>query len=184
MANIRVIDDALTISLDDISECHLSMWEQLKDAISEIDFNSAVKNRSISFKESLRKSTGTLINFTWIARTRDGQAPFQIDARFVCDSNCGSLHVINLVICLNNREAIGSNFLKLETAAIREIRTDVHELDDSNILGLLVSLSRDLLDEGGWDPSYADSSEYANAAKTYYKPLLRSNIIGLRIHQT
>lgn len=184
MANIRVIDDALTSTLDEISPCHLVMWETLKEAIGGIDFNSAVKNRSVSFKESLRKSTENLKNFTWIARTRDGQAPFQIDARFVCDEKCESIHVVNLVICLNNREAIGSNYLKLETAAIREIRSDLHDLDDSNILGLLVSLSRELLDEGGWDPSYADSSEYANAVKSYYKPLLRSNIIGLRIHQT
>jgi hypothetical protein len=160
------------------------MWETLKESLGQIDFSTAVKNRSISFKEALKKSTENLNNFTWISRNRDGQAPFQIDARYVCGRKCGTVHIINLVVCLNNREAIGSNFLKLETAAIREIRTSKEVLDDANVAGFLATLSRELLDEGGWDPSYADSSEYANAIKTYYKPLLKSNILGLRIHQT
>jgi hypothetical protein len=183
MSKIRVIDDLLTVNLLDVASCHQKMWELLKDSLEEMDFNAAVKNRSISFKEELKISTKSINNFNWIARTRDGQAPFQIDAQFHCDKKCGTTHVANLVICLNNREAIGSNFLKLEIAALREIRLNKVEIDDSNVVGFLVTLSRELLDEGGWDPSYADSSEYANAAKTIYKPILRSNILGLRIHQ-
>ena len=183
MSKIRVIDDFLTVSLSELTQCHQEMWDLLKESIGEFDFSAAVKNRSISFKESLRKSTENIQGFSWIARTRDGLAPFQIDAKFVCNEKCGSIHIINFVVCLNNREAIGSNFLKLEAAAIRDIRLSKEEIDDLNVVGFLVSLSRELLDIGGWDPSYADSSEYANAVKSYYKPILRSRILGLRIHQ-
>ena len=183
MPNLRIIDDSITADLSDISICFNKIWGELKDSVSVIDANSAISQRSTTFKGQIKDRTEKLKGFQWIPRSRDVQAQFQIDAQYHCDNKCGTEHIVNFVLCLNNREAIGTNFLKLEIAALKEIRLATkYELTDDNILGIIISLDRDLLDKGGWDPAYADASEYSNAGKTFYRQLLKSNVISMRIH--
>jgi hypothetical protein len=156
----------------------------VQNALSEIDFNVAISDRSNSMRKSIKEHTENLNGFVWIPRTRDGQAPFSIDARLTCSGDCASIHILNIVICLNNREAIGTNFLKLEVAALSEIRKfQEKEVLDSNLLGVLITLDSDVLSLGKWDPSYADSSEYSAGMRKFYKSFFKSNITNLRIHQ-
>ena len=151
---------------------------------TEIDFNLAISDRSNSMRKLIKEHTDNLSGFEWIPRTRDGQAPFLIDAKYTCGGECASIHILNFVICLNNREAIGTNFLKLEVAALSEIRKfQEREVLDSNLLGVLITLDSDVLALGKWDPSYADSSEYSAGIRKFYKSLFKSNITNLRIHQ-
>jgi len=180
---LRVIGEELTISMADIDPCLVALHDEIQASFSRIDFNLAISDRSNSMRLALKDSTSALNRFKWIPRTRDGQAPYSIDASYVCDKRCGSLHIVNIVICLNNRETIGSNFLKIEVAALAEIRKyqDV-EILDSNILGILVTFDRDVLSIGQWDPAYADSSEYAAALRKFYKPFIKSNVSSLRFH--
>ena len=181
---MRLVEESLTCTISNLDPCLQKSFGIIKNALSEIDFNEAIADRSNTMRKLLKEFSEGLKGFEWIPRTRDGQAPFSIDARFTCDKKCGSIHILNLVICLNNREAIGTNFLKLEVAALAEIRKfQEEEVLDSNLLGILITLDRDVLTLGKWDPSYADSSEYSAGMRRFYKALFKSNIINLRIHQ-
>ena len=180
---MRIIQEMLTLTSSELDSCLNESLSKIQDVLSEVDFNQAIEDRSNSMRRLIKESTEGIKGFEWIPRTRDGQAPFLIDAKFSCDGKCGSLHIMNFVICLNNREAIGTNFLKLEVAALGEIRKyQVSEVSDSNILGVLITLDQDVLSLGNWDPSYADSSEYSGGLKKFYKTLMKSNIVNLRIH--
>lgn len=181
---MRIIEESLTCVFLELNPCLQSSLLKIQNAVSEIDLNSAIADRSNSMRKLIREHTESIKGFEWIPKTRDGQAPFAIDAKFICDGACKSIHVINIVICLNNREAIGTNFLKLEVAALSEIRKFQEvEVLDSNILGVLMTFDRDVLALGNWDPSYADSSEYSAGMRKFYKALFNSNITNLRIHQ-
>lgn len=181
---MRIIEESLTCFTSELEACLQNSLAKFQDALSEIDFNLAISDRSNSMRKLIKDSTRNIQGFEWIPRTRDGQAPFSIDGKYVCTGECNSIHILNVVICLNNREAIGTNFLKLEVAALSEIRRfQVSEVLDSNILGLLISLDRDVLTLGKWDASYADSSEYSGGLRKFYKSLFKSNITNLRIHQ-
>jgi len=180
---LKAISDSVGISPEDLAPCLMKFWETLQESISNIDFDAAIKSRSTSMKSEIKNATSSIKKLTWISRTRDGQAVFQLDAKYECDSTCGESHVVNIVVCLNNREAIGTNFLKLEIASIRELRaSNVEGFSDNHVLGLLITFDQNLLSLGGWDQSYAFSSEYASAYKMNYRPVLKSNILIFRLH--
>jgi hypothetical protein len=182
---MRIIEESLTCLTSELDNCLQTSLAKFQDALSGIDFNLAIADRSNSMRKLIKDFTENIKGFEWIPRTRDGQAPFSIDGKYACNGECNSIHILNVVICLNNREAIGTNFLKLEVAALSEIRRfQETEVLDSNILGVLISLDRDVLTLGKWDPSYADSSEYSGGLRKFYKSLLKSNITNLRIHQS
>jgi hypothetical protein len=182
--NLILVEEPLTCVLSELEPCLTASLSVIQKSLSEINFNSAIADRSNSMRRFIKEQTEKIKGFEWIPKTRDGQAPFYTDAKYICNGECRSLHVLNVVICLSNREAIGTNFLKLELAALSEIRK-YHEQEvlDSNILGILLTFDRDVLSLGKWDPAYADSSEYSGAIRKFYKPFLRSNIVNLRIHQ-
>jgi len=180
---LRVISEELTTSISELELCLVNMHNEIIDAFSKVGTSAAISERSDSMKKLLQESTAALKLFKWIPKTRDGQAPFQVDAVYRCSGECKSMHVINIVICLFNREAIGTNFLKLEISALAEIRTyQKVEMADSNILGILLTFDKDLLALGRWDNSYAASSEYTVGLRKFYKPFMRSNITSLRVH--
>lgn len=180
---LKTISDSVGISPEDLPQCFVKFWESLQGSLSNIDFDVAIKSRSTSMKAEIKKVTSGIKKLSWIPRTRDGQAVFQLDAKYSCDFSCGESHIVNVVICLNNREAIGTNFLKLEIASFRDLRTsNVEGFSDNNVLGILITFDQELLTFGGWDQSYAFSSEYASAYKMNYRQVLKSNILMLRLH--
>ena len=181
---MRIVEESLTCVFSELDLCLQSSLLKIQSALSEIDLNSAIEDRSNSMRKLIREQTEKIKGFEWIPKTRDGQAPFLTDAKFICNGECKSIHVINIVMCLNNREAIGTNFLKLEVAALAEIRKFQEvEVLDSNLLGVLITFDRDVLALGNWDPAYADSSEYSAGMRKFYKTLFNSNITNLRTHQ-
>ena len=113
----------------------------------------------------------------------DVAAIYRLDGRATCSGSCGTVHRTNLVLCLNNRESIGTNFLKLEIAAQEDIRNHKRsELFDRNILGILITFNEGLLRDGGWDASYASADEYTFAYKHAYRQIIKSNVIGMQLH--
>ena len=181
---MRLIEESLTYDVSELDSCLNSSLTKIQSALSVIDLNSAIADRSNSMRKLIKEHTQEIKGFDWIPKTRDGQAPFSIDAKYVCNGECNAIHIVNLVICLNNREAIGTNFLKLEVAALAEIRKfHEKEVTDSNLLGILLTLDRDVLSLGKWDPSYADSSEYSAGMRKFYKAFFNSNITNVRVHQ-
>jgi metal-responsive CopG/Arc/MetJ family transcriptional regulator len=187
MSNFRILDDALSASLAEMPQCLVQIVSKLKSEIQAIEANSSISNRSESLKSAL---TSQVNSVNWNKKSlfdapelADAPAIFKLDGISVCNELCGSYHQANIVICLNNREIIGTNFLKLEVAAIEAIRNHPKfAIYDKNILGVLVTLDENLLRTGNWDRSYASSDEYKFAFKHAYKGVLKANIISMQLH--
>ena len=74
---------------------------------------------------------------------------------------------LNIELCLNNKEAAGTNFLKLSSAMKFQ-----EEQGAEFSLGMLLVPTRELLELGGWDSVYGDSSEYSHYFKEGYQQSL------------
>ena len=187
---LRIIEDEISITIAELEKCHKNLVEELKTNLSSVDIQRGLRNRSRSLKMEIRKSNSSSSAFKWVKHSifsdrslGKASAGYLLDARAECLRNCGSFHQVNIVICLNNREAICTNFLKLEVAAVQEIRNHQNQaLTDKNVLGLLITLDRELLNFGGWDGAYADSTEYILAYNLAYKSVIKSQIVGLQLH--
>jgi hypothetical protein len=81
-------------------------------------------------------------------------------------------------LCLNNREAIGGNIMKLSLAL------ENRETEAKNTLAVLVVLNRKFLDLGGWDNSYGDSWEYAEYFRLGFDKHVRGNVAMLELLTT
>jgi len=188
ISRIRTLDEALSTEFDSLSNCYKEFWNDLSHAISSLDVRKVTAEKSKSFKLGLMESTESIASLNWYLKEkeRDRSGPFKLDGFYSCSGNCGSKHFVNIVLCLFNREAIGTNFLKLEAAALKNIRFFKElDLNDDNVIGLLITFDRNFLESENypnWDSSYADATEYKNAYKNYYKSLIRSNIISMRLH--
>lgn len=190
MSSIKVIEDEMSIPINDLHPCFQDLWLELKEMFQSLDVRTAMRQRSESFKSAISSAIEGKSNFTWEKSSvfhdpslLDVAAIYRLDGKIVCRGGCASFHKINLVLCLNNRESIGTNFLKLETAAKEDIRNHREmEVFDKNLLGILISFNEGLLRVGGWDPSYASADEYSFAYKHAYRGIVKSNIIGMQLH--
>lgn len=188
MASIRVIEDEMTVTLSDLHPCLLKQWDLIKELFQSLDVRSAINQRSESFKTAINQ--GRTKNLQWEKSSVfyspaliDPPAIYKLDGRGYCEGLCGGVHKVNIVLCLNNKEILGTNFLKLEIAAQEDLRNFKNaSLYDENILGILVTFSEGLLKEGKWDNSYANSDEYSFAYKHAYRAFLRSNILSMQLH--
>jgi hypothetical protein len=190
MSSIKVIEDEMSAKLSELEPCLQELWTEIKDTFQSLDVRTAIRQRSESFKNSISTGTASKTNFTWEKTSvfhdpnlLDAAAIYRLDGKVTCDRSCKSFHKANLVLCLNNRESIGTNFLKLETAAQEDIRNHkALEIFDRNILGVLISFNEGLLREGAWDSSYGNADEYTFAYKHAYRGIIKSNIIGMQLH--
>jgi hypothetical protein len=189
MTNFSVVPEGISVDLQQMPECLNALLEEVKRALSSLDSQEAISNRSKSFKESFKKAISKndklVVQKTSIfhnPRLSDSGAIFEIDAKSRCSETCGSFHLMNVIICLNNREAIGTNFLKLEVAAADAIRNSSDgKIYDENILGVLITFNKEVLRRGGWDPAYASAVEYTAAYRNAYRQFINSNIISLQL---
>lgn len=83
---------------------------------------------------------------------------------------------IPIEVTFNNREAIGTNFLKLESFG-RHLG-----LNASCPFGILIAPTRSLLEYGGWDSAYADNLEYEALRTQLYKPVLSLPTVIVELH--
>jgi hypothetical protein len=189
MSSIRITEHNMTTQLENLDECHLKMWNEMKSNLEKIDVQQALSERSKSLKIEIERlfSQTTVI---WKKQSVFSSESFidvpsglQLDARGTCSGKCNSFHQLNIVLCLNNREIIGTNFLKLEVSAKEEIRNHrTIPIYDSNVLGILVTFDDSILTAGNWDPAYANSNEYIFAFERGYRGLMKSNIIAMQLH--
>jgi len=188
--SIRVVEDEMSIKLVEVEPCHESTWNEMKDIFQSLDVRNSLRQRSESFKNEVSSGMASHPSLQWEKSSifhdsglLDVPAIYRLDGRGSCSGACGSRHKMNLVLCLNNRESIGTNFMKLEIAAQEDIRNQKgREIFDKNILGILVTFNEGLLKAGGWDASYASSDEYTFAYKHAYRQIIRSNIVGMQLH--
>lgn len=190
MTAIRIVEDEMSISSIDVHVCFRSIIDTIREQFQSIDSSNLIRQRSESFKKVLADSFESIGEIAWSKSSvfqnpalADVPAIFKLDGQAECDRSCQSYHKINFVLCLNNRESIGTNFLKLEIAALDLIRNSRdNSLYDENILGVLLTLDSSVLEIGKWDSSYAAASEYTFAFKHAYKHLLKSNMLALQFH--
>ena len=190
MTAIRIVEDELSISSVSVNPCFRRMIDIIREQFQSIDSASLIRQRSESFKKVLADSFESVSEITWSKSSvfrnpamSDVPAIFKLDGHAECDRTCQTIHRINFVLCLNNRESIGTNFLKLEIAALDLIRNSRdNSLYDENILGILLTLDSSVLETGKWDSSYAAASEYTFAFKHAYKNLLNSNMLAMQFH--
>jgi len=195
MDNLIVSSEPYSAAESELSNCESIILKSVSEAFSRIDCRVAIKRRSRSMKESIKESLRKLDTYSEFTIDRSGKtsafyenrlgnpgALYTLDFRARCQSKCGSVHVVNFVICLSNREAIGSNILKLELAAQEIILNSQGEkLSDENILGVLITFTDHLLRAGVWDLVYATSTDYTWAYKNAYANLTKSRFLGLKL---
>lgn len=99
------------------------------------------------------------------------QAIFKVDMQIECNGLCGQNHTLNIELCIQNREAIGTNFLKLETLAQLQPAT--------NPIGVLICPDSRYFAASNMDGAYADDDEYIVAFKLSYHHLLKSKLLVL-----
>jgi hypothetical protein len=190
MSNIRITENEMTASFENLDQCHLDLSNDLKLKLEKIDVQRAISERSKSFKIEIEKLFEDNSSVVWRKHSVftspaliDVPAGLQLDARGTCSGACESFHQLNIVLCLNNREIIGTNFLKLEVSAKEEIRNHrTIPIYDSNILGVLITFNDSILKAGNWDPAYANSNEYTFAYQHGYRGLIQSNILAMQLN--
>lgn len=160
------------------SECQSQMVRLLEEHFESLESGRAIQGKSNALRTHLNRLTdvdqpleGRFRATSKVSVSNRGapdRASFRVDLRLECLTGCERTHFLNVELCLNNREAIGTNILKPEIMA----RTHKGE----NHAGLLICASRDLLLSGNWDASYADDSEYLVAYKLVYHSVMSAPI--------
>jgi hypothetical protein len=196
MDNLIVSTEFYSATENALAPCELKILTAVSNVFSTIDSRIAIKSRSRSMKDSIQNSLTELdkapeftieriekISAFYQNRLGNAGALYTLDFRATCRTNCGSVHIVNFVLCLSNKEAIGSNILKLELAAHEIIRhSQEKKLGDQNILGVLVTFTNNVLRAGGWDKVYATSTDYTWAYNHAYANLTKSRFLGLKLN--
>lgn len=190
MNSIRVVEDEMSITFPELDACHQRQWNAIKEIFQAVNVRQALRQRSESLKNEIATGMSGNSELSWgkfsifhNPRFLDVAAIYRLDGRGICSRSCGNLHKVNIVLCLNNRETIGTNFLKLEVAAQEDIRHNKgSEIFNRNILGILITANEGLLKAGNWDSSYASADEYTFAFKHAYRELIKSNVIGMQLN--
>ena len=83
---------------------------------------------------------------------------------------------VAIELCFNNREAIGTNLLKLDMALSSRKSTG------GEGLAVVVAPTRELLNQGGWDKAYGDASEYWHLLSTGILRYLKADVLLIELH--
>ena len=99
-----------------------------------------------------------------------GRTGFEVDfLKIFRETPCGQAHPAVMELAFDNRQAIGTNLLKLEVAAAGAQNT-------SQIgFGILVCPGDNILKVRGWDGAVGASSEYESAIRDGYSGILKSS---------
>lgn len=148
---------------------------RLKSHLKNFEPIKVVGNRSAVIRELVSGFTpgeGFLVQNNSINPESSGNVPagHRVDCMFLSELG----HYIAVELCLNNRETIGTNFMKLSASL------DSRE-GNLESLALLITLSRGLLDFGGWDKSYGDTDEYLELFKIAYGRYFHSSVLILSL---
>ncbi len=168
----------------ELDACHADMMELLRNHMSELSQLKAVSGKRKAIEthlDGLVKKHDVLGKLGIQAKTSvlsgdEGVPPkaiHEIDLQLVCNSTCGATHSLNIELCVSNREAIGTNFLKLE----------VFSATNPNLthLGVLLCPDRKFYKESNMDPSYGDDDEHIISHQLSYHNVLESRLVVLTL---
>ncbi len=101
-----------------------------------------------------------------------GRTSFEVDfAKIFRQMGCGADHQVLFELAFDNRQAVGSNLLKMEVASRKHAMASGGGIS----FGILLCPGSNILTERGWDPAVGTSAEYENALLVGYKGILNSN---------
>ena len=167
-----------------IQGCHAEMIEVLRSHFDALTQLKAVSGKRKAFANHLnlmikRGSEVEESNFKILGTVLAGQegvpdkSNYEIDLRIVCQEKCGSKHAVNVELCIQNREAIGTNFLKLEVFA--KLNPEIEHI------GVLLCPDRRYFKESNMDAAYGDDDEYIVAHQLSYHTVMSSKMLILTL---
>lgn len=167
----------------DLSVCQNRMLEDVSNFLEQQEPQHLIKNRSRSVKEKLSNlaAGGPAYNhpFSWQMEVglstsvgSHSSANFRSTGKASCQS-CQAPEELYFHLAVNNREAIGTNLLRSGLASSRETRPGRM---------VLITLGRNLLNLGGWDGAYGDSSEFITQYGWGYQKVLKDPPIILEVN--
>ncbi len=142
----------------------------IENHFSKVSKTEVLRYKSRALKDALSSYTPKAMQSPGNSINPESQGKLPANLRLdsvLCSSD--KRYYLNIELCFNNRESAGTNYLKLESAAAFQ-----KESGAVDSLGLLLVPKRELLDMGGWDSSYGDSSEYS----FYFKEVFQKSLIG------
>lgn len=158
--------------------CYREPISQIRRTLESIPaFQDPNFSRSATIRDALRDELAgesrwisDFISLDTIPRNMPNKN-YVIDYIFDGDCvNCEQRHRLLVEVCFDNRQAVGTNVFKFETAAsFFERRTG------GKALSLIVCGARGALNAGGWDSGVADENEYQVALDTAYSDYLRTD---------
>ena len=178
---------SLPTYLFDVSEvhsCQAQMIDRLRSHFDQLTQLRAVSGKRKAFEGHLNQliKNGAEVEdsrFKILGSVLAGdegvpnKSNYEIDLRMVCDEKCGSKHAVNVELCIQNREAIGTNFLKLEVFAKLNPNMD-H-------IGVLLCPDRKYFKESNMDAAYGDDDEYIVAHQLSYHTVMESRMLILTL---
>lgn len=162
--------------------CFESVISELISIFENMSLPELLGNRTRGIQKSLEDGRLNKTRISWGKFATVGPSTgvsqksiFKLDGVGSC--SCGK-HNISIVLCLNNREAIGTNLLKAELA--NHFFTTKSAIQENT--GVMICLSRETLNLGGWDKAYADASEYAESFRGAYFQMITKPLVVLEVH--
>jgi hypothetical protein len=140
---------------------------------SQPDFQRSTSVRN-TLSGHLTKESGWQANFLAFTNVSASVPKKNYIVDFVFDfemDTCPNKHRVVLEVCFDNRQAIGTNLLKLDKAVSDFVSKQGREAE-----AILVCADRRTLDFGGWDSGVADEEEYQIALSQGYKSYLKAPI--------
>jgi len=161
-----------------LAPCFREPLNQLRRALESIpNFQDSNFNRSTTIRDALRN--GLQVESRWISDFISlDMIPRNIpNKNYVIDHiydgecvNCQQRHRLQVEVCFDNRQAVGTNVFKFETAA-----SFFEKKTGGKALSLVVCGARAALNAGGWDSGVADENEYQIAIDSAYSDYLRTD---------
>ena len=178
---------SLSNALFDDSEldvCHVTLIDVLRTHFEDLPQLKAVSGKRKAFEDHLKTFARradllekTVGRMTTGLKAGDhgvpGQSIFKVDLQVECNGLCGAIHAINVELCVQNREAIGTNYLKLEILGLLQ--------QDKNSIGILICPDSRFFAASNMDSAYADDIEYIVAYKLSYHQVLKTKMLVLSL---
>jgi hypothetical protein len=166
-----------------ISDAESDLIELLKNSFAPLQINDVILKKSEAISSFFSKiNLGTEYEVSNnVPITLDGGsarvlANLRID-KIIKISTESSDRFVNIELALNNREATGTNLLKLES--ISQIQS---ARGAESSLGILICLTNSLKDSAEMDKSYATGADYSDFMKKSWKIVIRSRILIIELH--
>lgn len=159
----------------ELVRCLSAQISQIEIALAGVPhFDDEAFRKSSSIRDALDKALGQENGWHVDFAGTDAIPSKMHNKNYVLDyatdsdcERCQSKHRVLLEVAFDNRQAIGTNLLKLEVA-----QRYFNDRTGGNALGVLVCASRKALQLGGWDPGVGDENEYQLALDTAYRGII------------